>query len=105
MLWSESRKGSNWVEIKIIRIKNKKEKKTLAHFNFFYVKNTFYSKEADVNQSLKKESSLALDDPLLCALPGEPAWRGRGEEGGGVAVAVTRYRPAAAAGTAEQMLP
>lgn len=49
MLWSESRKGSNWVEIKIIRIKNKKEKKTLAHLNFFNVKNTFYSKEADVN--------------------------------------------------------
>lgn len=58
MLWSESRKGSNWVEIKIIRIKNKKEKKTLAHLNFCNVKNTFYSKEADVNQSLKKESSL-----------------------------------------------
>lgn len=35
MLWSESRKGSNWVEIKIIRIKNKKEKKTLVHFIIF----------------------------------------------------------------------
>lgn len=49
MLWSESRKGSNWVEIKIIRIKNKKEKKTWCILLFFYVKNTFYSKEADVN--------------------------------------------------------
>lgn len=59
MLWSESRKGSNWVEIKIIRIKKKKEKKKpWCILFFFYVKNTFYSKEADVNQSLKKESSL-----------------------------------------------
>lgn len=49
MLWSESRKGSNWVEIKIIRIKKKKEKKPWCILLFFYVKNTFYSKEADVN--------------------------------------------------------
>lgn len=54
MLWSQSRKGSNWDEIKIIRIKNKKEKKTLAHFYFFTLKTAFHSKEADVNQSLKK---------------------------------------------------
>lgn len=55
MLWSESRKGSNWDEIKIIRIKNKKEKKKPWRILiFFTLKTLFHSKEADVNQSLKK---------------------------------------------------